>query len=168
MRNFRCQSNDLNEFSPSASAAATTTLRFANVELTGEKNLQNQTQQEARSSVSLSKQNLLLHACSNVISRNLPTHDELGLGGEIRLFLLLLLFTTRELGYDIVALRCYCDHLLRTHCTTYTWRGRRGENRGSVGIPFSGRRGKRENCIASPVTPYISACYTKNPFRAYI
>ncbi len=88
---------------------------------------------------------------------------------EIRLFLLLLLlFTTLELGYDIVALRCYCDHLLRTHCTTYTWRGRRGENRGSVGIPFSGRRGKRENCIASPVTLYISACYTKNPFRTCI
>ncbi len=41
MRNFRCHSNDLNEFSPSASAAATTTLGFANVERTGEKNLQN-------------------------------------------------------------------------------------------------------------------------------
>ncbi len=165
MRNFRCHSNDLNEFSPSASAAATTTLGFANVERTGEKNLQNKNPAgSAIECVSVEAKPPL--AC--MFERHFPKSPDTRrtrVGGKI---LLLLLFTTLELGYDIVALRCYCDHLLRTHCTTYTWRGRRGENRGSVGIPFSGRRGKRENCIASPVTPYISVCYTKNPFRAYI
>ncbi len=93
MRNFRCQSNDLNEFSPSASAAATT-LGFANVERT-KKNLQNKN--PAGSAIECVSVEAKPPPLACMFERHFPNP-------EIRLFLLLLLlFTTPELGYDIVA-----------------------------------------------------------------